>query len=312
LINPTHLHTFLAVANHGSFAAASRRLGYTPSAVSQQIAALERELQVVLFERGAHGIRMSSAGRDLIERAQPIVSLLLAFDEETEHQRRGASGRVRIGTFPTASQQLVPHLLATLATSAPGIQVLLDEGEPDQLLGGLLLGELDVVLAYEYDLVPRQWPKGSVARRVLTEDLILLVPPNHPFRGREIDLSDLSQEFWVTSREGTSGARALERACGAVGVVPEIRFRSNDYEVVRGFVRAGLGVALVPALAQRDLAGVGVARLRDLTVRRHVYAVAKEGVTPGAATVVAALTEAARDLADRVAGVTADSHRQKL
>lgn len=313
MINPMHLRTFLTVARHGSFASAARHLGYTASAVSQQIAALERDHRLQLFHREARGIVLTAAGRDMVQRAEPVVSTLTAFEDDEHARRQGLAGRVRVGSFPTASRRLLPTAIARLSAEHADIEIRLDEGEPDPLLTDLTMRELDVVIAYEYDLVPRHWPSGAIVTPLLREDLVLVLSKSHPLCGRDISFADLAEQVWVSTREGTSGALALQRVCGSVGVIPDVRFRSNDYEVVAAFVRAGLGIALVPALAHAPSPGIGTARIVDLTVKRHVSAVTLGPRSTSARTqVLEALAHGAHDAARMTSGVHAAYRRQQL
>ena len=134
MLNPLHLRTLTAVLQTGSFAVAARRLGYTPSAVSQQIAALERAAGLPLFEREAHGIRPTPAAAWLRGRGQEVLAALGALQDDLRGLADGVTGTVRLGSFPTAGEHLLPAALAALAAGAPSVEVLLDEGEPDELV----------------------------------------------------------------------------------------------------------------------------------------------------------------------------------
>lgn len=313
MLQPTHLHTFLVVMKRGSFAGAARQLGYTSSAVSQQIAALEKESGLTLFVRRAHGIEPASSARDLFEHAQAVVASHSALDARIRSLREGLSGSVAVGTFPSASRQLLPLALAELGDEHPEIEVRLDEGEPDQLENALVERELDAALVYRYDLAPRAWPHGLEVVPLLIERLTLLVPPGHRFTDCDVRFADLADEVWISTRESTSGAQALRHAAAAAGFSPDVRHRSNDYEVVRGLVRSGLGIALVPALAADGMTDVPSATIHDLDVRRHVLLVTTpEPITPSLATVLTALIRAVDDAAGRVLGAAVAAGAKNL
>ncbi|SIM59489.1 LysR family transcriptional regulator [Micromonospora cremea] len=278
MINPLHIQTLREVLRVGSFANAARNLGYTSSAVSQQISALEHKIGVALFERSASSVQPTHAARVLACRGNDILASLESLRQEMQSLSAAQQGRITLGSFPTASQRILPTGLASLSRMAPEAEVHLDEGEPDELLPPLLAGKLDLVLVYSYDLAPRTWPDAVVPTALTTDELVLLVPESHPFAGQSsVRLADLSEETWIASREETAGARALVCLCTRAGFIPRVAFRSNDYDVVRGFVRAKLGIALVPRLAHRPEPGVRDLRIRRRTPRRQISTLHRDG-----------------------------------
>ncbi|MEV5707458.1 LysR family transcriptional regulator [Actinoallomurus sp. NPDC052274] len=309
MLNPVHLRTLTAVLDAGSFADAARRLGYTASAVSQQIAALERAVKMPLFERGAHTIRPTPAAVYLVRRAVDALSALEALEEDVRGMAEGRIGRLRLGSFPTASQRLLPIGLAAYARAYPSVEILLDEGEPDELIPLVRAGELDLALVYRYDLVPRAWPRDLEETPLLGEDLLLLLPERHPLAAaEEVALGDLEHETWVAAREGTAGASCLRRLCAQAGFEPQLDYRSNDYGVIHGFVRSGLGVALVPALAHLPGAGVVATRLGGTAARRHVIAVHRPAaVNPAVTGAVRTLRQAAARLAEDLPAIAVEA-----
>lgn len=298
MLNPLHLKTLTVVIETGSFANAGRHLGYTASAVSQQIVALERAAGASLFEREAHSVRPTAGAHFLAERGRDVLTSLETLELDVRAMAKGRTGRVRLGSFPTASARLLPGSLAALALARPEAEVLLDEGEPDELIPALLDGQLDVALVYRYDLVPRPLPDTLVEIRLVDEDLMLLLPAGHPRRSRRpIALADLADESWVASREGSDGAACLLGLCAAAGFQPRIDLRSNDYGVVQGLVGSGLGIALVPALGHEPSADVHATRLTGRRRLRHVSAVHRRANTnPLVPQVLAAVREAARQV----------------
>ncbi len=308
MLNPLHLRTLIVVLRTASFAEAARRLGYTGSAVSQQMAALERAVRMSLFERDAHGIRPTPAAGFLAERAQEVLAAFAAFEDEVRAMSEGDAGRVRLGSFPTASQQLLPFALSAFVKSHPAVEIELGEGEPEKLVPLLLDRDLDLALVYHYDLVPQPWPKALKSAKLLSEELLLLLPQGHAMSDRDISLADLSGEIWVSTGERTSGARSLRRACASAGFEPNVRFRSDDYDVIRGFVRSGLGIGLIPALAAMNTDGIATARINDLEVHRHVVALyPPTTVNPAVMGAVQALKEAAQVAEERIFGVAVSS-----
>ncbi|MGP3987223.1 LysR substrate-binding domain-containing protein [Streptomyces sp. 3N207] len=269
MLKPSHLLTLRAVVRSGSFVVAARELGYTASAISQQISALEKETGLTLFEREAHGVRATSAAHRLVDLSVPVLAALDDLDHQVQQLATGATGRLRLGSFPTAGVRLVPAALSELARTHPRAQIQLEEGEPDELVAALNDGELDVALVYEYGLVPRQWPEGLSCHALLQEDLVLLRARDSGLSSR---LAGLSRARWITSREGTAGALTVVRLCAAAGFEVSVAFRSNNYDVVRELVSTGLGVAVVPALGHAPDKTVEATRLTQRSAFRRVLA----------------------------------------
>jgi DNA-binding transcriptional LysR family regulator len=272
MLNPLHLQTLSVVLRTGSFAAAGRHLGYTGSAVSQQMKALEVESGLVLFDRGARGVRPTAEALLLSGRAIETLGALAALQEAVRGIAAGTRGRLGLGSFPTASEVLAPRALARFGRDFPEVEVRLEDGEPQELLTRLLEGDLDVIVVFRYDLVPQSWPAGSVRTPLLTEPVRLLVPDRAGAPSGPVPLTDFADASWISTREGTAGTLALERACAAAGFAPRIRYRSNDYDVVRSFVRAGLGVAAVPRLAYLGRVGLRDVDVTGLSLHRYVEA----------------------------------------
>src|SRR5689334_19530854 len=218
---------------------------------------LEKETGLVLFEREAHGIHATAAAQRLVDLSTQVLAAMEDLDHEVQELATGATGRLRLGSFPTASVKLVPPALSSLATTHPRVQIQLEEGEPEELVDALCQGEVDIALVYEYALSPRQWPENLTRNHLLREDLLLLRPRDS---GLPAYLPNLSQARWITGREGTAGALTLIRLCAAAGFEAMITFRSNNYDVVRELVCASLGVAVVPALGHVPSEGIDATR----------------------------------------------------
>jgi DNA-binding transcriptional LysR family regulator len=273
MLQTTHLHTLRAVLAAGSFAAAAASMNYTPSAISQQMSALEKETGLTLFERSAHSVRPTEQARLLAARSMDLLAIMDELDRDVSALARGEAGGLRIGSFPTASARLLPPALAALSDGYPGVELEVDEGELDTMLPRLVSGEVDLAVAYRYDAVPAAWPARLVETPLLSERLWLLLPDRHRLSAsKTVRLASLRDERWVAPRAGSPGALNLDRLTAADGFSPRISFRSNDYSVVRGLVSAGLGVALVPGLALEDTRGVVAKQLAGRASKRQVLA----------------------------------------
>ena len=260
MLNPVHLRTLRECVRTGSFAEAGRVLGHTASAVSQQMALLERAVGAPLFERTARSARGTSVAERLAERSGEALAALDALEREVRSMVDGERGGLRLASFATANARILPDALAALVAERPGAEVQLDEGEPDEVLGGVLDGAVDAAVVFEYDLDPREWPPQLHVEELLAEPLRLALPAGNPAgapghgAAREpvddaVDLRELAEQPWICTRAGTAGARSLERWAAAAGFAPRIVFRSDDYGVIRDLVARGLGVAVLPALA---------------------------------------------------------------
>ena len=279
----------------GSFSAAAEALAYTQSAVSQQIAALEREAGTVLVERRARGVHLTDAGRALVAHADVILARLADAEAELEAIAGMRGGRLRLVSFPTAGATIAPQAIARFRERHPGVEVTLAPREPDEGLDCLKAGECDIALTVEAGFAPISDP--AIERHGLLEDpMYLCVAADHRVAQKpRVRLADLADESWIL---GTTGrcpdGVVLERACQAAGFEPRVAFQSDDYNAIQGFVAAGVGVCLIPDLAL-------VAVRDDVVIRclegrppvRHVLAATLAGgyVSPAAAAMLEILRE---------------------
>jgi len=276
VLNPIHLHTLRVCVRTGSFAEAARELGYTSSAVSQQMFQLERSVGAALFERSARSVRPTAVAERLAERSGAALGALSTLEREARAMVRGEAGTLRLASFATANARIVPTALAAVVARRPNSEVQLDEGEPDEVLDGVLEGTLDAAVVFDYDLDPRDWPVELHRAELLAEPFALAVAPEHRLGGciggtgtPELDLAHAAEETWICTRADTAGARSLARLAAEAGFTPRIVFRSNDYGVIRELVARQLGVAMLPALAWPDN-GVRTLRLTGRQPYRRV------------------------------------------
>ncbi len=270
MLNPIHLRTLQECVRTGSFAEAGRVLGYTASAVSQQMVLLERAVGAPLFERSARSARSTGLALRLAERSRDALGALDALEREVSAMVVGDEGSLRLASFATANARVLPDVLAAVVSRRPHAEVQLDEGEPDEVVGGVLDGLVDAAVVFEYDLDPRQWPLELCADELMAEPLRLALPGKHRLAGSaEVGLLDLADDAWICTRQDTAGARSLVRLAAAAGFVPQITFRSNDYGVIRDLVARGLGVAVLPGLALPD-DHVRIARIAGWQPHRRI------------------------------------------
>ncbi|MFI6646466.1 LysR family transcriptional regulator [Streptomyces sp. NPDC050529] len=247
MIEARHLRVLRAVAGTGSFSAAARELGCTQPAVSQQMKALEASAGTTLLIRTGREMRLTQAGEALVRHASGILAGLTAAEEEVAAIAGLRAGRVRLVSFPSGSSTLVPGALAALRAAHPGTRVSLVEAEPPRSVEMLRDGDCDIALAFRYGTPGAEWD-DLVVRPLLTDRLIGLVPEGHALADRaEVGIGELAGEPWIAGCPRCR--RQLVEVCEASGFTPRIDFATDDYPAVIGLVGAGLGVAVLPALA---------------------------------------------------------------
>jgi DNA-binding transcriptional LysR family regulator len=244
------LQVLREVGRHRSLSAAAEALAYTPSAVSQQVAALEREVGVGLVDRGARGAALTDAGRALVRHTDEILGRLAAAEEELQAMAGLKAGSLRLGVFSTAGAILVPRAVVAFRARHPAIEATLVELDPEEAVAELRARAIDIALVYEFPVVPGPPLEGVEYVRLLDDRLNIALPEDHRLvRRRRVSLADLAEEPWVQGVYRGSTVAVLPAACRAAGFEPKIVFRSDDHMAVQGFVAAGLGVAVVPQLA---------------------------------------------------------------
>lgn len=275
--NVVHLHTFLEVMRAGSHAAAAKALGYTTSAVSQQVAALEKGLGVALFERGARALWPTPAGKAMEAHATGILERVARAEDAMEFHKTGAIGSLRLAASGTVASQLVPKAVASLQRGHPGIDLDVQDIVSARVPAALLAGSADLGLVYEYAGVDLARSPGLSYRLLLEEELVILGGGANREDDELIELSACAGGVWATGQEGSDAAAHFKAVCTEAGFTPEIRFHSNDFDVVRGLVREALALALVPAMALGIDRGIRMRRLQEHTPRRRIYAVHRVG-----------------------------------
>jgi len=242
-----HLRALVAVAEDRSFSRAAARLGYAQSAVSQQIAALERAVGVPLVERpgGPRPVSLTEAGRVLVRHAEQLVGRMAAARADLHALAAGESGSVRVGTFQSAGSRMLPRVLSLYRAAWPNVDIELVERQNDrELLELVAVGELDVTFAILLHDDPR-----LVYRLLLEEPYLVLAPPASPLASQAaVHLSDLDRRDFIASNDCPCSA-LIDEALAKAGARPKVVFRSDDNLTVQRLVGAGLGHAIVPDLA---------------------------------------------------------------
>ncbi|CAM5390864.1 MULTISPECIES: LysR family transcriptional regulator [Streptomyces] len=273
MIEARHLRVLRAVAATGSFSAAARELGCTQPAVSQQMKALESSAGTPLLIRTGREMRLTQAGEALTRHAAGILAGLTAAEEEVAAIAGLRAGRVRLVSFPSGSSGLVPAALAALRAAHPGTRVSLEEAEPPRSAELLRAGDCDIALAFRYAgaTAPDEWD-DLVVRPLLTDRLVGLVPEGHRLADAEAaGIGELAADPWIAGCPRCR--RQLVEVCETEGFTPRIDFATDDYPAVLGLVAAGLGVAVLPALALESLRPRGVRSIAvEPAVEREIVA----------------------------------------
>jgi DNA-binding transcriptional LysR family regulator len=275
MLDVRRLRLLRELAARGTLTAVADALAYTPSAVSQQLAALERDAGVALLERVGRGVRLTDAGRRLVDHADAVIARLEAAEADLAAAAE-TGGRVQLAAFQTAVSGLV---LPAMARLPAGVQVLLLEGDAEIVLPTLRLGDLDMVVAEEYEHAPRPRDPAFEREELCVDPMLVAVPARHPVATEpHVSLAALARETWATARDGTAFADMLVRTCRAQGgFEPRIGHRSNDLRVLHELVAQGHAVALVPGLGEPSgVEGVAVRPL-ERAIDRRIYTVVRHG-----------------------------------
>ena len=265
------------VAALGSFTAAARSLGYTQSAISRQVAALESAAGTTLFDRTARGVRLTDAGEALLLRAGTVLDEVDAARQELAGMAEPATGRLRVGAFPTAVAALVPRAIAEFRRRQPGVRISLREGGTPTQLKRLYSGSVDVAVI---GFLPggQITRDGRISVENLTDDpLLLAVGQEHPLaRRRTVDLDSLAGESWVAA--STDASDTMIGAWQWADWRPRVDLIAKEWTAKLGLVAAGLGVTLVPGLAAAAVRpDVALVRIRSGPASRQVLIATRSG-----------------------------------
>jgi len=284
---PRRLLTFREVANRRSFSRAAEALALTQPAVSQQVAALERQLGVRLLERGPGGPTPTAAGALLLAHADAIADRLAQADAQLAELVAAERETLRVGAFPSALGSIVPAAIAQLHELRPEVQVEAVEGSAQANGAAVAAGELHVAVCFQDLVAPRHAPDGTERHELGEESMLALLPAGHPLAGRRrIELAALADETWTAP----SRDHLVHRACVAAGFEPRIAYVCRDPLAIGELVGGGLAVTLLPELLAGRLPGVATIPLEEDLARRSLYALtAASGVRPPARDFITAL-----------------------
>ncbi|MFF4847260.1 LysR family transcriptional regulator [Streptomyces sp. NPDC001194] len=290
------LRILRTLADRGTVTATAEALHMTPSAVSQQLTNLARQLGVPLLEAQGRRVRLTDAAHLVLRHAEAVFAQLERADAELAGYLAGEAGEVRIGAFSTAVPVLVVPAVAALRRSHPGLEVRVRETEAAQAYELLAAGAVDLALSLAAHAPTARDPRFT--RITLMEDpLDVALPPDHPLAAAPaLRLADLSGDPWIYGGSGP-WQEIARNACEAAGFVPEQAHSASGWTAILAMVEAGMGVALVPRMVSSRASGVAVRVLAHDRPTRHVLAATRSGgeAAPAVSRVLAALrTVAAR------------------
>jgi DNA-binding transcriptional LysR family regulator len=289
-------------ADRGTIAATAAALGYTASAVSQQLSALEREAGTTLFDRAARSVELTDAGRRLAVHAEIILAQVEAAESDLSAQEERPTGRVCVAAFPSAAAAFAPALVRSLRRH-PGLTLLLQQATPAEGLHRVRSGEADVALADDWSGGLPDLASGLLRCFPLVRDpVVLIVPRDHAMADPAVpvDLRRLRETSrWMAAPAGEPSRQAVDRLMETVGGAPAVPWEFEGLGTVVSLVARGVGVALVPRLALAT--GEGRVAVRDLpgpAPARQVYAVTRAASVrrPSVAVILAALDAGAASL----------------
>ena len=305
MLDVRRMRVLREVAVRGSFSAAAESLSFTQSAISQQIAALEREAGCTLVTRNARGIRLTEAGEALVRHADAILARLAEAEAELEAIAGLRGGRLRLASFESAAASLMPLAIAAFRAEHPGVELSLIMMEPEDSAPLLRSGEIDLALGFDSRI--REEVDGVARQHLLSDPMFITMPTDHPLaRKRNLRLADLADDAWIAGTTDCECNRLINRACAVAGFEPRIAFQTDDYTAMQGFVAAGVGVSLIAELGLTSVREDIVVRSlgRDTPVR-EVYAATAADAHRTPATL--AMLEILADVAARY-----ESRRPKL
>ena len=303
MLDLKRVRVLFEVVRQGSFSAAADSLHLSQSAVSQQVATLEREVGMPLLERTRSGLKLNHAGRVLVGHAEAAIARL----EEAQHELKAIAGlkggELRVASFPSASAILLTEALGEFRGRFPDVGLSVTEAEPEDSLPRLLAAEVDLAIVFDYPMLPAGEEERDINRVVLlTESMYLALPRGHPLaRAERVRLSDLADEPWLCGVCPSSCGDVVKQACRAAGFDPRIAFESDEYQVLQAYVAAGLGFTLLPDLALPALRSDLVVRpTAPEAPKRRVWAATRAEGARSAATdaMVGVLREVGERFAD--------------
>jgi DNA-binding transcriptional LysR family regulator len=290
MIDLAALTSLRAVSDHGSVVAAADVLGFTPSAVSQQVKRLERQAGVPLLERVGRGVMLTRHGRHLVDAGARLLTDLEEIESGLHLQAGAVAGHLRLVAFSTAMRGMVAPVVRELLDAHPDLSIALSEREPWDTIDLVASGQCEIGIVHSWGDVPLAIPDHLARTPVASDIADVIVHRTHPLaRRKAVTPRDLVDEGWIATPEGTICRQWLTRMYDGTGRLPRIAHQSMEFDSHLALVRAGLGIALVPRLGRQPLGDDLVAVLAQAPVpTRDIVALHRRSMadSPAVAAVV--------------------------
>ena len=275
MLDVRRLRVLREVVARGSFSAAADALHLSQSAVSQQVAALEREVGLQILERTSEGPKLTPAGETLSSHADAVIARLDEAERELADIAGLEGGRLRLISFPTASATLMTQAMSEFRARHPQIELQFTEGEPEVSVPAVKRGDYDLALTFDFVAFPEEFDRDVETELIFEDPMKIALPPGHPLAASgTVNFANLADEDWLCGDKPSSCRAHVINHCRAAGFEPKISFESDDYQVLQGLVAAGLGVGLLPELAARH-PGVELREIQPDPPIRRVWAVTR-------------------------------------
>jgi DNA-binding transcriptional LysR family regulator len=301
MIDLRRLRALRELSDRGTIAAAADALHLTPSAVSQQLAALEREVGQRLVEPDGRGVRLTAAAYVLLDHAATLFAQVERLHADLDAHASGDAGTVRVAGFPTALAEIVAPAARLLAASAPQVGLIVSEAEAPDAYDLLSGGMVDVAIGMESDRAPRRGDPRYARVELVRDVMDVALPVAHPLAALDrVPLHELAADVWITPPSGWQCESVTFGACRTAGFSPNAVHRTSDWMAALRLVEAGLGVALIPRIAlAAPPDGVVLRPVAGEPPCRHIFAACRAGndAAPIMRQVLGALADAARGAA---------------
>jgi molybdate transport repressor ModE-like protein len=274
MLDVRRMRVLREVAQQGSFSAAAEALSFTQSAISQHVAALERETGTKLVERGPRGVRLTEAGQALVGHTDAILARIEDAEEELAALAGLRGGRLRLASFQSAGATLLPRAVAAFHERHPEVELGMIEAEPEAAAEHLRSGEIDLALVYDFETIPDMLDGDLEHTHLIDDPYDAIVSRGHRLADRKLlRLSDLSEEPWIASTVRCGCRQITERACQEAGFEPRVAFEADETLAAQALVASGVGVTVLPRLALATVhPGVVVKPLPPDAMVRRIWA----------------------------------------
>ena len=298
MLHLERLQALHAVSTFGSVTRAAEALRLTPSAVSQQLGKLQRDVGQRLIEPYGRGVRLTPAGTLLAQRAHAILSEVENAESELDRQRNHVIGDLEIAGFATAARAILPQTVARLRKEHRQLKLRVSERQPDEAIRLVVAGHLDIALVNDWMNAPLVLPDGVQRVLIMHDPVDLAVPTDHPLAERSsVELTELSAEPWITWPYGAICHEWLTQTLRQHGLTPEVTHTAEEHQTQLAMVAAGLGIAVMPRLGRGSAEGVSIITLKP-TFSRQIYAIFRTLASerPAIAVTVSAIHKVAQTL----------------